>query len=178
MNEIRGGMDRNPYSPPKSPVADVEVPLDPPATPDELKAFFGESDGYYLDKWLERAGSSRFFVSFNWAAFFFGMNWCLYRRLWKAAAVCLLAAFALGLTLSRPSALVGLLVCRIVLGLVANAYYLATARTILVRTRSESRDSESHLGRLQALGGTSVTAVVVSSVIAILLTAVTGARLF
>jgi Protein of unknown function (DUF2628) len=66
--------------------------LDPPATHQELVAFFQSSEDYYLAKWRQRKSSKSFFAGFNWGAFVFGAVWFFYPRLWKGAAFCYLAA--------------------------------------------------------------------------------------
>ncbi|MGG7211085.1 DUF2628 domain-containing protein [Clostridium baratii] len=63
-------------------------------------AFVGEKNTeYYLDK-FERYQSNQNFASWNWAAFFLGMFWILYRKLYKLAGILfginLLSVFLIG----------------------------------------------------------------------------------
>jgi hypothetical protein len=136
--------------------------LDPPATHQELVAFFQSSEDYYLAKWRQRKSSKSFFAGFNWGAFVFGAVWFFYRRLWKGAAFCYLAAILFGILLSGPPFLLAVLLCRLLLGTGANSYYFRKTRAILAGLRTESLGPTPQLERLEKLGGTSETAVVIA----------------
>lgn len=69
-------------------------------TEEDFITFVGEKNTeYYLDK-FERYQSNQNFASWNWAAFFLGMFWILYRKLYKLAgilfAINLLSVFLIG----------------------------------------------------------------------------------
>jgi hypothetical protein len=154
--------------------------LDPPATHDELAAFFQDSENYYLGRWPSTQSANPRWLGFNWAAFLVGPLWFLYRRLWKGAAICYLAGFALGATLTGLSFFSCLLIYRLALGVLANPYYLTKTKKILAAARKESLDPAQHLERLKALGGTSERAVVIgitANVVLTLLSLVLGASL-
>jgi hypothetical protein len=144
--------------------------LDPPATHDELAAFFQSSEDYYIAKWPNTEREAPRFIGFNWGAFLVGPIWFLYRRLWKGAALCYLAEFALAATLSGPSFFACLLIFRLALGVCANSYYLRKTKKILAAVRNESLDAAPHLERLKTLGGTSETAVVIGITANVVLT--------
>ena len=135
--------------------------LDPPATHQELVAFFQSSEDYYSAKWRQRESSNSFFAGFNWGAFVFGAVWFFYRRLWKGAAFCCLAAILFGILLFGPPFLLAVLLFRLLLGTGANSYYFRKTRAILAGVRTESLDPAQQLERLKRLGGTSETAVVI-----------------
>ena len=80
--------DRNSYSNPNA------------VTEEDFITFVGEKNTeYYLDK-FERYQSNQNFASWNWAAFFLGMFWILYRKLYKLAGILfginLLSVFLIG----------------------------------------------------------------------------------
>lgn len=69
-------------------------------TEEDFITFVGEKNTeYYLDK-FERYQSNQNFASWNWAAFFLGMFWILYRKLYKFAGILfginLLSVFLIG----------------------------------------------------------------------------------
>jgi hypothetical protein len=142
--------------------ASATANLDPAATHEELAALFQSSENYYLANWPSGQSPQPFVSGFNWAAFFFGATWLLYRRLWKGAAAYYLAAIVLGAALSGLSFFLCILVFRVVLGSGANSYYFRKIKGILVAVRKESLGPAQHLERLKALGGTSEMAVVIA----------------
>jgi hypothetical protein len=135
--------------------------IDPAASHEELAALFQSSENYYMANWSSGA-PKQLFTGFNWAAFFFGATWLLYRRLWKGAAVYFLAVILLGATLSGSSFILFVLVFRLALGSGANSYYFREVKRILAAVRKESLAPAQHLERLKARGGTSATAVVIA----------------
>lgn len=69
-------------------------------TEEDFMIFVGEKNTeYYLDKFY-RYQSNQNFASWNWAAFFLGMFWILYRKLYKFAGILfginLLSVFLIG----------------------------------------------------------------------------------
>jgi hypothetical protein len=153
--------------------ASATATLDPAATHEELAALFQSSENYYLANWPSGQSPNRFFGRFNWAAFFFGATWLLYRRLWKGAAVYYLATIILGATLSGSSwFFLCILICRLAVGSGANFYYFSKIQGILVAVRKESLGPAQHLERLKALGGTSETAVVIAISVNVILSLV------
>ncbi len=51
------------------------------ATPEQLRTFVGPRADYYLKRWQRLEASKA--PGFNWAAFFFGPYWLLYRRMFR-----------------------------------------------------------------------------------------------
>ena len=50
----------------------------------EWQRFIGKNAGRYIDVYKKHEGK-KFFLHINWAAFFLGMNWMLYRKMYKVA---------------------------------------------------------------------------------------------
>ena len=144
----------------------------PPATAEELSAFFRSADDYYLTKWPSKRAAKLRFAGLNWAVLLVGPLWFLYRRLWKGAVFCYLVEFGMTAVLSGLSFLKLLVLFRLLLWLCANSYYLWTAARIISAVRSESLPHGAYLERLKALGGTSETAVVVGITINVIIAVV------
>lgn len=68
------------------------------STTAELRAFVGQNADYYVEKWTPQGGSGRRF-GFNWAAFFFGFSWLVYRRMYRRALLLLVGLEAVQLLL-------------------------------------------------------------------------------
>ena len=79
----------------------LKITIPPNAvTEEDFMTFVGEKNTeYYLDK-FERYQSNQNFASWNWAAFFLGMFWILYRKLYKFSGILfginLLSVFLIG----------------------------------------------------------------------------------
>jgi hypothetical protein len=80
--------------------------------------------------------------------------------LWKGAAFCYLAAI-LNIVV-WASVLFAVVLFRLFLGTGANSYYFRKTRAILTAVRTESLDPTQQLERLEKLGGTSETTVVIA----------------
>jgi hypothetical protein len=132
----------------------------------------GSSRDYYLAKWAPVLRGMGKHAGWNWAAFFCGMNWCFWRRLYllgiallctEAIASILLSAGAMivvGLRDHRHPAVavmpwVSLLVVRSCLALAANRIYLRRTLRHVQRLRVAPVDFESRILKVRKLGGTS-----------------------
>lgn len=94
-NEFSSGNSNNFYSQDSNTYADPNA-----VTEEDFITFVGEKNTeYYLDKFY-RYQSNQNFASWNWAAFFLGMFWILYRKLYKFAGILfginLLSVFLMG----------------------------------------------------------------------------------
>ena len=75
----------------------AESTMNPPRFTDEQAlAFIGPRGNYYLPRWRQIEAEGKQFVGFNWAAFFGGLAWLLYRRMYRAFWIGFGACFALG----------------------------------------------------------------------------------
>lgn len=119
----------------------------------ELRAFVGPRSDYYSERWrrLEEAGHRR--LPFNFAAFFLGFVWVLYRRMygifWLAVAVFLAEAAIsewvahrlMGLeTTTRTYDLLSALVYAATFGTFANLWYFRHAQRRLRALKARGAD--------------------------------------
>ncbi|MCP4201226.1 MAG: DUF2628 domain-containing protein [bacterium] len=130
---------------------------------DELETFIGLKKDYYIRQWAV-PGS----MSFNWAAFFFGICWLGYRKMYATAAiviaVLLLETVVEDLVivnvLGAPQAaqLIGYAVAialSLVCGWLGNRWYFRRAIRVIAEVRRSAPDENAHSRRLARRGGTS-----------------------
>ncbi len=91
---------------------------------------------YYARKWEGRGGKI-FFLSWNWASFFFSASWLLYRRMYIPAALCLLLGnFAAQLSTTLMSYFAVFISVHMVTGLCGNSIYMNHALDTIERYRN------------------------------------------
>ncbi|MGH8262321.1 MAG: pilin [Steroidobacteraceae bacterium] len=120
---------------------------------DEVRygAAVGPRAHFYVPKFLRfDAGESR--ISWNWPAFFIGVLWMLYRRMWSTAVYLFLISLGLGLIEGlilerflgeRTSDLISYattLICMIVVGVFANTLYHARIKRRIAQLVQSGRD--------------------------------------
>lgn len=119
---------------------------------------------YYLNSFfdLEKTGSYRYALSWNWAAFIFNWLWLLYRKMYLGCGVFVLALFATAYLLSSAGALWGeafllsWLFSSIILGVLGNSLYLFQARSC-IKWAQMARDTEEGVAQyLKSRGGASM----------------------
>ncbi len=83
--DSQSAKSENPYA---APSAETEIPIITPGElqETELAAFVGPRASRYLAKWRQASPSARR-TTFNWAAFFFGIFWLGYRKMYKVAVI-------------------------------------------------------------------------------------------
>ncbi|OON66943.1 DUF2628 domain-containing protein [Hymenobacter sp. CRA2] len=144
-----------------------------------LAAFFGRNADYYLGKWRAWQGGQR--ISFNGGAFFAGIFWVLYRRMyWVAGLImlCLVAeaeaeewllhrfSFPLAPESQSRTIVVNVLSATI-LSACANWMYLAYARRKITKVLRTETSEEAILRKLRRQGGTSWTFFIVAAVLVV-----------
>ena len=60
----------------------------PRFTDEQALAFIGSRGNYYLERWRQVEAGNQIFAGFNWAAFFGGLAWLAYRRMFRAFWIC------------------------------------------------------------------------------------------
>lgn len=114
-----------------------------------LRALIGSNAGYYIRRWnSERTGSDG---GWNWAAFFFNMFWCFYRKMYGIGfiliTITLLAGYgAMKAEIPGLSTLIGLLIA-LYTGLRGNAHYYNRIRRKLAESETASGANEEELRR-------------------------------
>jgi hypothetical protein len=162
---------------------------------DEVRAYAGRNAEYYVARWAAARAPRRSFetnpslfaTGFNWAAFFLGVAWLAYRKLWVHAAVLgvVVLCGSLGTDLVYRAFLgredlpwlvkSAWWVIGLICGAVGNRWVLARAARIAAEVRSKGVPPEDGLRELGARGGTNFPAalvLVVAFLVACLLEAV------
>lgn len=145
---------------------------DAPTEP-ELRAFVGANAPYYLRAWN---GTGR---RFNFAAFFFGVAWLAYRKMYGLTFLFVLLGLGLGaldgLVLEKLAFemdektfetrinpvwmavwVASFLVLPVACGVCGNRWYLGHARGVIGNVRALRLDEKEHLTLLAARGGASL----------------------
>ena len=123
---------------------------------EEFAAFIGSNNtNYYLD-YTDKMNKNTNFISWNWACFFLGTYWLLYRKLYAAAAIFFVVTIGTSLLIPGVSSLL----LRILLAMFANAIYLNySARTIKsVKTVIANLSATQYINRLHKKGGVNLAA--------------------
>jgi Protein of unknown function (DUF2628) len=133
-----------------------------------LVAFFGKNTDYYLHKWREWQQGRR--ISFNLAAFFAGLFWFVYRRMYRVAGLILLLVIVeaqveqwlLPASLeSQGRAVAASVVLATIFSAFGNWIYLSYARRKITRILRRETSEEAILRQLRRQGGTSWTLILV-----------------
>src|SRR5262249_33070986 len=139
----------------------LEDPVSPISTEQELRAVVGPNSDYYLEIWQPALSGQGRASGFNVAAFFLAGPWLGYRKMYKAVLILfgiILAATVLEnvlfgiLKMQEPplvmSALVRLvvaLVVAIVTAVCSNGWYLSHAKRVIAEVRSQGLEEDAHL---------------------------------
>jgi hypothetical protein len=155
--------------PPRNDDQGPEVDDFPNATPEELdlRVFVGPNADYYLRSWEPALRMHRVARGFNFWAFLFGVNWLLFRRMYRIAfAVYAIlvadafveALFCVGMAgwdeLPRGPALVVGLIVALMCGAGANRWYLLHAQKVIAQVDALGLPTDERLKLLQCRGGT------------------------
>lgn len=135
-------------------------------TKEEAEAFIGKNSDYYLDKW--KAHSETSLKGWNWAAFFFGINWMNYRKMYIeallyyiitaiAAAVIYTMLVLLGIWID--SNITQTLLTVIFTGVFGNKLHRNKALRVLRKSLSSSESER--MSALEAKGGVSVAGAII-----------------
>lgn len=131
-----------------------------------LVAYFGRQPDYYLEMNQARLRGKKY--QFNIGAFFCGVFWFLYRKLFKEALIIVLLLFVLGIveetiysSLSTSHEIqtavffLSTLVFGLIYGFVGNSIYLAKAEKVIAKVLSETKEEDLRINILSKKGGTS-----------------------
>lgn len=134
---------------------------------EELKIFVGDKFGYYFSKWIMFENGK--WVSFNVAAFFLGLMWLLYRKMYLEVGIILGLFLVEGIIIDfifvidslnyQIANLVSSIVYAILIPLSANYLYLKSAERKIAKLKTKAYSQEELLERISEKGGTSIAAV-------------------
>ena len=145
---------------------------------EKMKIFIGKNAEYYLAKFevFEKTGSA---LSWNWAAFGFGIFWMVYRKMYLYAFLSILLMFFLKaievyLRLSPVLSFFLSLWLWVGFGLFGNYLYYLHVKRKVMEIMVQYPDEKDQILMLQKEGGTSWIAVFVFTFIFILINAIAG----
>jgi sorbitol-specific phosphotransferase system component IIC len=136
-----------------------------------VRSFVQKNADYYVSKWklMAKTGSK---ISWNWAAFAFGVFWMGYRKMY------LYSAIVLALSILDYLPVVGLLVALALwfgVAMLGNYLYGRYTYETLVQLKEEYPDEETFKLMVIKKGGTSIGGVVIVFIMAILFSLVGAA---
>ena len=123
-------------------------------TEEDLATFIGKNSDTYLGKFTSftRSGEDSFSVTWHWPAFFFGLFWMLYRKLYLWALLALFIGFIPCAGLIFP----------FVFGMTANYIYYYHAKKKLIALKAQPSSDVQRAAELARAGGVNNVAVVIA----------------
>lgn len=130
---------------------------------EEIINFVGNGANYYLDKWMnaENPGQKS---GWNWAAFFLGMYWLGYRKMYSVVA-CILCVNVLvdiaellaniKLSIGATIAIMG------IMDISGNAFYYNTMKAKIKKIKNSGESDEEKADLIKKAGGTSWLGVII-----------------
>lgn len=132
---------------------------------EELRIFIGENNtNYYIEKWslINKTNKS---VSWNWASFFLGSLWLLYRKMYVWGVLMMVVSMAA--TLSGVP--FSWLILGILTGMFGNKLYLEETRKRIIEIKSITGDLNRQYEMMRSKGGTNLTLPIIIAVIVCLI---------
>jgi hypothetical protein len=147
---------------------------------DQFKTFYGRTPEYYLDRLGRYLSGNK--ISFNVYAFFFGVAWLVYRKMYKQIlyVFLLMFLFALIISILNISGIISdstlsdfeyliLFIVSTILGFSANYWYIKKSISIIEKNISQGNDSSSTDQILKKKGGTSIVALIIFIILSIII---------
>ena len=151
--------------PPKAQTVNKPVMYEFKVASQDLEMYVGEQkQAYYMSKWSKLDVNRKFFRywSWNWAAFFFGPFWFIYRKMYLWGILILAIPIILSYILPTNRS-----VCAsLFFGACANWLYLSTAEKEIMKIRSSVRE-ELCERRVIEKGGTNIAGCILSVILVI-----------
>ncbi|WP_207496025.1 DUF2628 domain-containing protein [Aridibaculum aurantiacum] len=137
-------------------------------------AYFKSDSDYYLTR-LQQYREGRK-MSFNGYAFFFGVLWFMYRKMYVEAFIILFLIIvegvieevlleSAGVPGSSGVNVISTIVIASILGVIGNSLYMKKAQRVVAKAKEENTDEQSMLQYLQEKGGTSYSFVLLIVVV-------------
>lgn len=127
---------------------------------EEFAAFIGSHNtDHYLD-YIHKLENSNSYLSWNWASFFLGPYWLLYRKLYALASIIIILTFASSHLFPPKMSMFFILIMHIVLAMFANAIYLNNSKRkiMLVKVTISNLSTTQYINRLHKKGGVNLIA--------------------
>lgn len=128
---------------------------------EEIRAFIGESNtNYYMEKWslINKTDKS---VSWNWAAFFLGSLWLLYRKMYVWGALMIVVSIVASLN-GVPFAW---LLLAILTGMFGNKLYLEETRKKIIEIKNTTSDLNGQYEMIRFKGGTNLVLPIIIAIV-------------
>ena len=131
----------------------TEPPVQVATLPEEIRLYIGKNAEYYMQKFnvLSSSGSN---ISWNWAAFFLNIPWCIYRKMYREGTVLAIISILCGM-IPLINILSGIAIC-VVCGALGNSFYLKHIRTLEAEAETIGLSDELHSYYVLTHGGVSV----------------------
>jgi len=147
-------------------------------TKEEAETYIGQNSPFYLDKWKTHSESR--FKGWNWAAFFFGIQWMTYRRMYIEALLYYLLTVVVGIIIGLILGVFGIRIdgsllrsiLQLFVGIFGNAIYRNKALRVL--RKSGYLDETGRLLVMQTKGGVSVVGVIVGVLLQVAIAVLLG----
>ncbi len=126
---------------------------------ENLRIFVGKNANYYIAKWEELGEGNK--ISWNWSAFFFGLIWFAYRKMYPHTFAMLIFSIILYIvqvkfnTSEWVVALTNLSIS-IVIGMFGNYLYYDYSKSKLKDIKKQTQDERKLYVELARNGGTSI----------------------
>lgn len=126
---------------------------------ENLRIFVGKNANYYIAKWEELGEGNK--ISWNWSAFFFGLIWFAYRKMYPHTFAMLIFSIILYIVqvkFNTSEWVVALtnLSMSIVLGMFGNYLYYDYSKSKLKDIKKQTQDERKLYVELARNGGTSI----------------------
>lgn len=116
-----------------------------------LKLFIGKNADYYIEKW-DKADNQARFAGWNWAAFFLGVFWLAYRKMYRYMFIFILLSILVGSLPIGGSAYTPLF-WMILLGLFGNTLYYKHTKQKVSIVKQQYQSTKEMETNLKKIGG-------------------------
>ncbi len=126
---------------------------------EELRLFVGKNADYYIAKWEELGDNSK--ISWNWAAFMFGLLWFAYRKMYPHAfgfiIFSLILQYIQVVMKTHPVVIVvSNIIISVAIGMFGNYLYYQYAKTKIKQIKENIPDERLRTVEIVRNGGTSL----------------------
>ncbi|WP_297888024.1 DUF2628 domain-containing protein [Sulfurihydrogenibium sp.] len=127
---------------------------------EELRLFVGKNADYYIAKWEELGDSGK--VSWNWAAFMFGLLWFAYRKMYPHAFGFMMFSLLLQyiqVVMKTHPVVIGIsnILISVAIGMFGNYLYYQYAKKKIKEIKENVQDEKLRTVEIVRNGGTSLS---------------------
>ncbi|MDM7273552.1 DUF2628 domain-containing protein [Sulfurihydrogenibium azorense] len=127
---------------------------------EELRLFVGKNADYYIAKWEELGEENK--ISWNWSAFFFGLLWFAYRKMYPHAFGFIVFSLILQyiqIVMKTHPLVIGItnILISIFIGMFGNYLYYQYAKSKIKQIKENIKDERQKTVEIVRAGGTSLS---------------------